>query len=306
MLNSSVSKKSIHPMGEEVKRDYIDTVCRRIEVEWDEKACNSDYGQAVYFAQFLKITGLYESWRKDMPLNLKSPNAPRKEDVCGTALPGALTGQSRYAHITSIRGDAILKECFDIQNIVSEDSLRRNLSKMDPEASRHWMWRHIKASYEPLLIEPYILDIDVTVKTLYGHQEFAVPGYNPTKPGRPSHTYHTCFIGNLRLILNVDVLAGNQTAGKYSSTGLWELLDSLSCENKPSFVRGDVSYGNEECMLGCEDRQMSYLFKLKKSNKIKMLIKELTYHSENWEKAGHGWEGIEKQICLPGGVIPGE
>ena len=35
------------------------------------------------------------------------------------------------------------------------------------------------------------MDIDVTVKPLYGHQEGAVVGCNPTKPGRPSHTYHT-------------------------------------------------------------------------------------------------------------------
>ena len=30
-------------------------------------------------------------------------------------------------------------------------------------------------------------------------------GYNPKKPGRPSHTYHTFSIANLRLILDVEV-----------------------------------------------------------------------------------------------------
>jgi hypothetical protein len=29
------------------------------------------------------------------------------------------------------------------------------------------------------------------VKTLYGEQEGAEIGYNPHKPGRPSHAYHT-------------------------------------------------------------------------------------------------------------------
>jgi hypothetical protein len=28
------------------------------------------------------------------------------------------------------------------------------------------------------------------VKPLYGHQEDAQVGYNPQKPGRPSHVYH--------------------------------------------------------------------------------------------------------------------
>src|SRR5271155_2619235 len=31
------------------------------------------------------------------------------------------------------------------------------------------------------------LDMDSTMKTLYGHQEGAAVGYNPAKPGRPSH-----------------------------------------------------------------------------------------------------------------------
>src|SRR5208283_2710716 len=41
---------------------------------------------------------------------------------------------------------------------------------------------------EPLIAEPWILDVDTTIKPLYGHQEGAVLGYNPKKPGRPSHS----------------------------------------------------------------------------------------------------------------------
>ena len=37
-----------------------------------------------------------------------------------------------------------------------------------------------------LLDKPWVLDIDATVKPLYGRQEGAELGYNPAKPGRPS------------------------------------------------------------------------------------------------------------------------
>ena len=50
----------------------------------------------------------------------------------------------------------------------------------------------------------------MTVKPLYGKQEGAVVGYNPHKPGRPSHTYHTYMIANLRLILEVEVQAATK------------------------------------------------------------------------------------------------
>jgi hypothetical protein len=40
---------------------------------------------------------------------------------------------------------------------------------------------------------PWILDIDTTIKPLYGKQEGAEVGYNPHKPGRPSHALDTYY-----------------------------------------------------------------------------------------------------------------
>lgn len=42
-----------------------------------------------------------------------------------------------------------------------------------------------------LSAQEWILDVDATVKPLYGHQEGAVLGFNPHKPGRPWHVNHT-------------------------------------------------------------------------------------------------------------------
>lgn len=72
----------------------------------------------------------------------------------------------------------------------------------------------------PLLYEPWILDVDTHIKPLYGHQEGAKLGYNPKKPGRPSHVLHTYFMANTRLALDVEVRPGNETAAKYTMPGL--------------------------------------------------------------------------------------
>jgi hypothetical protein len=45
---------------------------------------------------------------------------------------------------------------------------------------------------------PWILDIDTTIKTLFGKQSGADVSYNPHKPGRPSHALHTYFVSHLR------------------------------------------------------------------------------------------------------------
>ena len=52
------------------------------------------------------------------------------------------------------------------------------------------------------------LDVDGTVKPLYGRQELALRGYNPTKHGRPSHVYQTYFIAAIRMVLDLEVQPG--------------------------------------------------------------------------------------------------
>ncbi|MCZ2077502.1 MAG: hypothetical protein LC130_21185 [Bryobacterales bacterium] len=107
----------------------------------------------------------------------------------------------------------------------SEDAVRRAFLKGEAEEYARWLHEHLDSSYEELLSEPWILDMDGTVKPLYGQQEQAVRGYNPTKQGRPSHVYQTYFIAAIRMVLDVEVQAGNQTASIYAQPGLWAWLD---------------------------------------------------------------------------------
>jgi hypothetical protein len=83
-----------------------------------------------------------------------------------------------------------------------------------------------------LLDAPWILDVDVTVKPLYGKQQGALVGYHPHKPGRPSHAYHSYQVsGTIRLMLGVEVLAGNQSHANHTLAGLVSILDGLSTHN---------------------------------------------------------------------------
>ena len=77
-----------------------------------------------------------------------------------------------------------------MRQVVCEDSVRRALAKGHGEtavevAVAAWLQRHLRESYGPLLGVAWILDIDSTIKTIYGHQEGAEVGYNPHKRGRP-------------------------------------------------------------------------------------------------------------------------
>src|SRR6266853_6713320 len=163
----------------------LDTFAGKIHVKFAPEASVSSLGLMVFFIEFLKTGGLFDKFVEDCPLSYTSANAPEKRDVLGTLLLSVLAGHWRYAHINAIRGDGINPELLGMTRVASEDSVRRGMKAMDEAKSGEWMKKHLKASYEPLLQEPWVLDVDTTVKPLYGHQQDAKVGYNPTKPGRP-------------------------------------------------------------------------------------------------------------------------
>ena len=114
-------------------------------------------------------------------------NAPDKRAGLATLLLSILAGHHRYAHIAAIRHDRVHPELLGVPRLVSEDAVRRALKRMDESAGTLWLDRHLGKTTRPLLSTPWILDLDATVKCVYGKQEGAVGGYNPKKPGRPAH-----------------------------------------------------------------------------------------------------------------------
>lgn len=277
----------------------IDTFGGRIHVEWNPQSAVTPLGQLPFFIDFLKTADLFDPWVKDCPLSYASPNAPSKRDILGTLFLSILAGHWRYAHMTSIRCDTVNPELLGMQKVVSEDSVRRGLRNIPETSEEEWLHKHLERCYLPLLYEPWILDIDTTVKPLYGKQEGAVLGYNPEKPGRPSHVYHTYFVANIRLALEVEVQPGNKTAAQYSRPGLWSLLKRLPKSAWPEFIRGDNAWGNEEAMKECEGQSVDYLFKLRQTKNVKRLVEQV-FQRGLWVSAGQGWEGIESELMLQG------
>ena len=299
--------KSSHPKGEEqlannaedLTSTVLDTFGGKVHVEWDPQRCVTALGQLSYFIEFLKTGDLFDPWVSSCPLNYTSNNATSNRDLLGTIMLSILSGHTRYAHISRLKCDTVNPPLLGMNKVASEDAVRRGLIKLDEVDALSWLQKHLHYCYQPLLSEPWILDIDTTVKVLYGHQEGAVVGYNPHKRGRPSHTYHTYMMSNIRLILGVEVQAGNESSSKHTAPGLWDFLLSLPRNRWPTFLRGDCNFGNEAIMEKAEELSLDYLFKLKCTAKVKQLIKNMM-RSDEWFYAGQGWDGVESTLQLTG------
>ena len=289
----------------------------RFHVRWDEGGSATALGQLPFFAEFLEVSGLFARWLDGCPMAYTSPNAPDIVDVLGTWLLSILDGQRRYAHVAGLRGDGVAPQILGMNKIVSDESLRRALAHLAPNQpdraseeeraaraaqlakSTAWMDAALNESTREALRTPWILDADTTVKLLYGHQAGAEIGYNPTKPGRPSHTLHTYWIGNLRMVLDVEVQGGKASAAKHSLPRLRLLIERLSPEERPALARGDNAFGNEGVMGEMEEIGQRYLYKLRQTAGVKRLI-ERQWQQGDWQAVGQGFDAVEGELRLAG------
>ena len=288
----------------------IDTLGGRMHVRWDAQAAATPHGQLVFFAEFLAATGVFDRWVNECPLQYASNNAPPKRDVLGTLMLGLLAGHRRYAHITALRGDAVAAQALGMRRIVSEDALRRALERIDEAASSAWMRPALMRSVRDALDRPWVLDIDASIKPLYGRQEGAQIGYNPAKPMRPSHVLHTFWVGNLRLVLDAQVSPGKQHTSGHARAALGRLLDELGEERRPALVRGDSGYGNEGMLVELESRGVPYLLRLRQTANVQRLVAR-QFGRDDWSRPDtqgcqmreaslklHGWSRERRVVIV--------
>ena len=286
-------------------------------VRWDSRGGATAMGQLPFFAEYLDATGLFEDWIGGCPLSYVSPNAPKLIDVLGTWMLSILDGHKRYAHVGVLRGDGVAPSLLGMNKIVGDDSLRRALSAIAPapdnkhthddraaqlaqvERATKWMQDNLMHSVAEALKTDWVLDCDTTIKPLYGHQAGADVGYNPHKPGRPSHAIHTYWIGNLRLVLDAQLESGKRHSPSHSRPGLVALIERLVPECRPRLVRGDIAFGTEGEMAALEALKQPYLFKLRRSPGVLKLINH-QFNLDEWRGVGQGWTGREDTLRLMG------
>jgi hypothetical protein len=115
------------------------------------------WGSFPFSSNFSNWGGRFDPWVEDCPLEYFSNNAPQKIDVLGSLFLSTLTGHSRYAHITSLMSDRVNSSLLGMSKVVSNDSARRALQKIEEQPGIAWLQAHLQSCYAPLLKTPWML-----------------------------------------------------------------------------------------------------------------------------------------------------
>ncbi len=230
----------------------------------------SPWGGIKYFYKTYLASGLKEQFR-ELPLPYPGSNRGFDPvDLLEGFMVSVVLGSRRLAHSGMIRTDEVIKEIFGWKKgMASASTFSRFFSKFDtslndeifPQLMRYW--------YEQMEIELMTIDLDSTVVTRYGKQEYAAKGYNPAKPGRASHHPVMAFCEELKMVVNAWMRSGDSN----SSTDVEDFLKETFTIVKPNrigLLRGDCGFYNQFIMKQLESfaRPVPYILRAKMTGKL--------------------------------------
>ena len=150
--------QSINPLGERPQDNQrahanwpLNTPGGRFYAEWDDGAPVSREGQLIFFFQFLEAGGRWSEFLKDCPLHYTGNRGSGALNVMGTILLSVLCGHWRFAHINEVRGDGVNPPLLGMDKVVSEDTVRMALSRIDEQDGLGWLRTQVLQSIAPVL-----------------------------------------------------------------------------------------------------------------------------------------------------------
>jgi hypothetical protein len=208
-------------------------------------------------------------------------------------------GASRFCHSEYLRYDPVLREIFGWKAVPSQSTFSRFFHKFSWKRNDAIFPVIQRWFFEQLSFDNMTLDLDSSVVTRYGVQEGARVGYNPHKPGRPSHHPLIAFMAEMRMVVNAWMRPGNTVSLSNVRNFLDETFGVLA-NKKVGLVRADSGFFSEDFMRYCEGRALNYIVAVK----FYAPIRSELYHRQQWVRVADGIEMAEWEYRLPGWSHP--
>jgi hypothetical protein len=179
--------------------------------------CLTHFAGIYLFQQFLQRLKIRTYFSQHIPYTQRNNDYTLSEMILALVYPMIL-GLGKIEVSALLKTNGVFQYLTGLPSFPNPTTLRRFLLRTSPEllvsfrethnALRKYFLRH------PSPRSGFCLDFDSTVKTLYGHQEGAMKGYNPRNRGKRSYHPLVATEGHLK-----DCLGGLLRFGNVSSAG---------------------------------------------------------------------------------------
>lgn len=269
--------------------------------DYDIKFVNKEitpFGGLSLFLKLLDKCHFEERLQKcDLPVQGSNRGYKPFQLISGL-FAGVWCGASCFGHLDVVRYDTSICKLLGWQRGADHRAYQRYFNKFSQAINQRVFGDLFSWFFSELTFDNYTLDFDSTVMVREGNQEGATKGYNPKRPGRPSHHPLLAFVSDIRMIANYWLRPGNTSA---STNYLSFLEDTLSrLENKRvGLVRMDSGFFSKSILDYLEHRNLHYIVACRFNNRIKsslthekawteitdgLEISETVYKAEDWEE----------------------
>ncbi len=268
---------------------------KKIKIQSTTKGLSAQAGM-IPVVHFLKKHQLYKRLNQALELERASNAKWQLSDAVYLTTTATIAGARALSSVKTIWSDSVLREVDGWESIPDDTTLSRVFKQCTKSeiialqdlnhTQRRKIWDQLflqnKASLKRR--KSHWVDIDSTVKTVYGKQEWAEKGYNPHKKGAYSYHPLLAFSAHTKEIIQGCLRKGSI----YSSAGSAEFIHQLqkSFKNLRMILRGDSAFFENELINTLEHRGDGYLIKVRLRN-LNTLLEKQTWRSVRNQP---GWE----------------
>lgn len=225
------------------------------------------------------------------------------------ATVGYIAGATSIKGIVNVWSDLFLRSLYDWLPIPDDSNLGR-VFKLFKDRHIH-LFEELACDLRAKVLEQFfspviaqlnstkhlLVDMDSTVKTVFGNQEGAKKGYNPHKKGAKSHHPLLAFCAITKTIL----LAWNRSGDAFTSNGAIHFVSQLMAnlgEGIRPFFRADSGFFSGEFLDFLELKKYGYLIKVKLKNLEKIMLGQQLWKpvpgQDDWDECSfeyscNGW-----------------
>ena len=240
------------------------------------------FGGIYLLHRFLTRIGFKAAVAKEVTLAQRNNRYTVGELLLAILYP-IILGLERIETTQLLQHNGVFRYLSGLPTYPDPSTLRRFLLRMAPQALTRLRKLHdrflAKMIAKPHLPSRLIFDLDSTVLVVYGKQQGAEVGYNPTKRGRRSYHPLLCFEGRTKDFWHGELRPGNV----HTASGTLDLLKACFAKIpsgiKSVIVRADKGFYDRRIVEWLEDYKARFVIVARLTRPIKRKLAHLKYVS---------------------------
>jgi len=262
----------------------------QVKIEFSTKPITAWGGLCSLIGKYLERLGFRNWVEENIPIGESSNNAGGIYEKVLAQFLTMLVGGERFSHLSWWgHGIEAVKETFGVKWLPKSSS---TLTRFWSKINREWISEKLSDSGRGFArtivgwegIKEDTLNLDSSVLVRYGKQEGAKRGYNPKKPGRPSHHPLLAFLGS-GYTVNVWNRSGDTFSGQGAKDFFEQSVKSMGSGFKVKRVLCDSGFYLVRFIEYLEKEGYTYIIAVPMSQILQRRIERL-----------HTWKEIDKGI----------